>query len=1165
MRILKIIFGTNCVRQNCLQAVGLLVGFVLLSGSTFAVEYWYPSSLTNTGGGSFCQSAGTATLTSGFSWAECTGSGNGPDVYPTITYQWYADGVAIGGATNSTYDAPLNTVGSVTYYCEFSWTSGNATWTSTCTGSDAGPSNTPNQIVTVVENTTANAGTDQSPGDCSTSTTLAGNVITAGTGTWSVVPSAGVTITDVNDPTSTVTGMTAGTEYTFTWTSVNGSCSNSNDMVFNSSGPGCATYCTPTNVATTYYISNTTFNTINNSSTNGCPSMYCDYTGTCTSVTQGTTHSLCVTGATGSNPVDVYAFFDWNGDGDFTDANEETLLGNVAVGGGTVCGDIAIPCNAITSGTVVMRIYWQRTDGPGSGDACSSNPGGYGEVEDYCINVTAATVPVASATSSYVACATTASLDASASSVSDGYWTIISGTGTITSTTSQATTITGLTNGTYTLQWTAIGACDTDTDQTTFVVSGLPDVAIEAGDDQFGCFASTALEGSDASPYTGLWVVSSGPNVPTFTPNANDPNATLGNLVNGTYILEWQINTGGCGVVTDNVEITVGSVPPADAGSAQAVCPESATMAATLPAGFTGTWTQTAGAAATILDPNDPNTLMYDMTAAGTYTFQWEISGGGCPGTTTDLIDVVVSACQNPAPQGTSSAVQYTGCNYLFTDDGGTGSDYSNNVLQTMTTFCPDDPNDYVTMTFNTVDLAAGDFFHVYDSPSPGAHIVSYGYSGGITDNPITSTTGCLYVTFFSNSTTTAPGWEADITCSPTPGAVDTSFISGDNCGGGGGITVCESGVYPTVNSNAGSPQDVGNGSAGGTNGCIPSGEGNSQFVYFNIVTSGHLSFSIDPAGGQDFDFMMWGPYDGGLACPGYTGDSPIRCTWALNAEPFCPWGSEAQIGLSYTSPVSTPSAVLPSDTIEGLGTCTNGPPAEDGWLYPIDAQAGEVYVMLVQNYAANAANWTFTYDDTDPTAAGLGCEPVQPLPVDLISFFGKNDKRVNKLYWITVSELNNDYFTVERSYDGINWEFVGEIDGAGTTQEGRDYTFTDFDPYVGVTYYRLKQTDIDGTTKSHGVIALNMSLADDIFSNVFPNPSNESFYFMYGGESLNVAIEITLFDNSGKEIYREERNEFNKSQGITVDTSKLPNGIYQVQLVQGDYLNNQRIAVLHE
>jgi len=1176
MSIFKTIITPYCIMRNWLHTIGLLIGFVLLSGTTFA-QFILDGSTLNSGD----YTCGSSTIAEPAIWVD--ESVNTLTICPAAGELIYIDlGTIVlnnqGG--NNSDDVLTVTQGATVLYTDGPGSNGadNVIVAGTVAGACititleiGGNSNATADFNAVINCLpAANAGSDQNPGDCGTSVTLSGNDVSPATGTWTYSgPDVPVYTPNANDPNAVVTGLTtAGVDHTFTWTSDDGNATHSDGMVFNSVGPGCAAYCTPVYPTGVFSIDNTTFAGINNSSTiyqnDAGGEQYEDFTGSvaCGAVTQGVIYPLTVSATgLGANTFYVTAFIDWNGDGDFSDTGEEQSVGTYAQDSWTSSPlNITVPCNA-TPGNTRIRIVTHFST---AGLECET--AGYGQAEDYCITITAAPVPIASATSNYVACGTTASLDASASSISDGYWSVISGSGTIASATSQITTISDLTNGTVTLQWTSIGTCEIDTDQTSFVVSGLPDEAIAAGDDQFGCVTSTTLQGSDPTPFTGLWVVSSGPNVPTFTPNANDPNATLGNLINGVYTLEWQINTGACGILTDNVSVTIGSVPSADAGPDQAVCPESAAMAATLPAGFVGTWTQTAGAAASILDANDPSTLMFDMTAAGTYTFQWEISGGGCTGTTTSSIDVVVTACQNSAPHSITPLTEFTGCNFLFTDDGGTGSDYSNNVLQTMTQFCPDDPNDFVTMTFNTINLAAGDFFHVYDEPSGGAPIVAYGYSGGLIPNaPITSSTGCLYVTFFSNSATTAPGWEADITCTSTPGTQYGGFVSGDNCGGGGGITVCEAGSYPTVNSNAGSPQDIGNGSAGGSNGCLPSGEGNSQFVYFNIVTSGHLSFGIDPAGGQDFDFMIWGPYDGGIACPGFTGDSPIRCTWALNAEAFCPWGSEAQIGLSYTSPVATPAAVLPSDTIEGLGSCVDGPGAEDGWLYPIDAQAGEVYVMLVQNFAQNAANWTFSYDDTDPTAAGLGCTPPVLLPVSLASFFGENVNRANKLYWITVSELNNDFFTIERSFDGINWEFLGEVDGAGTVEEGHDYSFIDLDPYVGVTYYRLKQTDFNGVSKSHGVIALNMTLDDNTFSNVFPNPSDQSFYFMYGGESLNIPIEITLFDNSGKEIYRDEVVQFNKSQGITVDISKLTNGIYQVQLVQGESKNYQRISILHE
>jgi hypothetical protein len=75
------------------------------------------------------------------------------------------------------------------------------------------------------------------------------------------------------------------------------------------------------------------------------------------------------------------------------------------------------------------------------------------------------------------------------------------------------------------------------------------------------------------------------------------------------------------------------------------------------------------------------------------------------------------------------------------------------------------------------------------------------------------------------------------------------------------------------------------------------------------------------------------------------------------------------------------------------------------------------------------------------------------------------------KLDWATASELHNDYFTVERSMDGLNWENIIQIAGAGTSTNRNDYSEVDTRPIEGLSYYRLKQTDFDGQfTYSHAV-----------------------------------------------------------------------------------------------
>jgi hypothetical protein len=87
-------------------------------------------------------------------------------------------------------------------------------------------------------------------------------------------------------------------------------------------------------------------------------------------------------------------------------------------------------------------------------------------------------------------------------------------------------------------------------------------------------------------------------------------------------------------------------------------------------------------------------------------------------------------------------------------------------------------------------------------------------------------------------------------------------------------------------------------------------------------------------------------------------------------------------------------------------------------------------------------------------------------LPVDLVYFETKAiDDQQALLHWQTASELNNNYFDVERSYDAIHWEWVGNVTGNGTTNQLTDYNFTDksIATSQNTPYYRLKQVDFDG------------------------------------------------------------------------------------------------------
>jgi len=97
------------------------------------------------------------------------------------------------------------------------------------------------------------------------------------------------------------------------------------------------------------------------------------------------------------------------------------------------------------------------------------------------------------------------------------------------------------------------------------------------------------------------------------------------------------------------------------------------------------------------------------------------------------------------------------------------------------------------------------------------------------------------------------------------------------------------------------------------------------------------------------------------------------------------------------------------------------------------------------------------------------------PLPIELMYFDGKWVNNYNLLSWSTASELNNDYFTIERSLDGYNWETFRTIPGSGNSNYVINYEFKDYDYSEDkINYYRLSQTDFNGVKEIFNIIAIN-------------------------------------------------------------------------------------------
>ncbi|WP_306642267.1 T9SS type A sorting domain-containing protein [Sanyastnella coralliicola] len=159
----------------------------------------------------------------------------------------------------------------------------------------------------------------------------------------------------------------------------------------------------------------------------------------------------------------------------------------------------------------------------------------------------------------------------------------------------------------------------------------------------------------------------------------------------------------------------------------------------------------------------------------------------------------------------------------------------------------------------------------------------------------------------------------------------------------------------------------------------------------------------------------------------------------------------------------------------------------------------------------------TFRYvRDSFGVLSNIGCNL---LPVELNYFKATPQDKVIEVEWATYTEHDNDYFILERSADGSQWEKLAQVTGAGTTLTPQFYQFTDPFPLTGINYYRLKQVDYNGAVNGPWLTAASME--NDAFSlRLYPNPilpAHDSWYIQLSG--LMGDAEVTLIGSGGKII----------------------------------------------
>ena len=169
------------------------------------------------------------------------------------------------------------------------------------------------------------------------------------------------------------------------------------------------------------------------------------------------------------------------------------------------------------------------------------------------------------------------------------------------------------------------------------------------------------------------------------------------------------------------------------------------------------------------------------------------------------------------------------------------------------------------------------------------------------------------------------------------------------------------------------------------------------------------------------------------------------------------------------------------TNTVNGYYT-TFGSSSSSGSIYSINYNNANGGSVTIANCGSPTNNLTIT--KTNTTSAPTFTSPTVPtytgtcgtyvLPIELLYFKGESHIVYNKLYWVTLTEINNDYFNIYRSIDGVYFKNIFNIKGAGNSNNNLYYEFIDRNFEPKINYYILRQTDIDGNWKESDIISID-------------------------------------------------------------------------------------------
>lgn len=250
--------------------------------------------------------------------------------------------------------------------------------------------------------------------------------------------------------------------------------------------------------------------------------------------------------------------------------------------------------------------------------------------------------------------------------------------------------------------------------------------------------------------------------------------------------------------------------------------------------------------------------------------------------------------------------------------------------------------------------------------------------------------------------------------------------------------------------------------------------------------------------------------------------------------------------------------------TWSSIGQFSNNPPSSGRFFRTIMEGCTIDYLYDSLNFPSNNGAIAF-WDNSGGLSTSYdtnGCSlPSTVLPIKLLYFRVNYNGSTVDLNWSTTTEINNDYFTIERSADAINFESILAKDGAGNSSQTLFYEAEDSSPLNGVSYYRLKQTDFNGDFSYSTIVSINIK-NNNAFQlvNIFNSENNYLNVVVNCGS--DGAVNFELYDMTGKKVHSSLENIVGNNQTISISTSGLSSGIYLLKAFNGEKVITKKLKI---